>query len=108
MEQPSPLLQRIHELEQEVNRLRELLDQAGVAHLHTRLQTAGIHLNTSGSLHQHFAIIDRSIVWYGNANILSRDKADTHIIRITSPEVASELLSNCTSPETGAQQLSLF
>ena len=82
--------------------------QASVAHLHARLQTAGIHLNTPGSLHQHFAIIDRSIVWYGNANILSRDKTDTHLIRIISPEIASELLSNCTRPETSAQQLSLF
>ena len=32
MEQPSPLLQRIHELEQEVNRLRNLLDLAGIIH----------------------------------------------------------------------------
>ena len=82
--------------------------QASAVLLHARLQSAGIHLNTPVSLHQHFAIIDRNIVWYGNANLLSRDKVDTHLIRIIAPDIARELLASCARPETGDKQLSLF
>lgn len=82
--------------------------QSTIAHLHARLQAAGIHLNTPPALHHHFAIIDRTIVWYGNANILSKDKAETHLIRIQSSDIAAELLAACVKPEMTDAQLTLF
>lgn len=83
--------------------------QVIIAHQHARLHAAGVHLNTATTLHHKFAIIDRSIVWYGDANILSKDKADTHLIRLAAPDLATELLAACadTIDSEGQAQLLL-
>lgn len=44
--------------------------------LQTMLQSAGIYLVLQPELHTHFAVIDQEIVWYGSANLLSRNKED--------------------------------
>lgn len=82
--------------------------QAAIAHQHAALAAAGIHLNTTAVLHHRFAIIDRTIIWYGNAHILSKDKADTCLIRISAPDVASDLLSACTEHKQNGDQLLLL
>ena len=41
-----------------------------------------------------YAIIDQSIVWYGNLNILARSDEDNDIIRFTDSSAASTLLQN--------------
>ncbi len=43
-------------------------------------------------LHEHFAVIDKEVVWYGSMNMLSREKADDNLIRVKSKEIADELL----------------
>ena len=82
--------------------------QAAIVHQHAALAAAGIHLNTTAVLHHRFAIIDRTIVWYGNAHILSKDKADTCLIRISAPDVASDLLSACIEHKQNGDQLLLL
>lgn len=82
--------------------------QAAIAHQHAALAAAGIHLNTAAALHHRFAIIDHTIVWYGNAHILSKDKADTCLIRISAPDVASDLLSACVEHQQNEDQLLLL
>lgn len=82
--------------------------QHAISQLHTRIRAAGIYLNTQDNLHHHFVIIDRSHVWYGNANILSRDKTNTYLIRITSPDIACDLLTQCSPPAAPNGQLPLF
>lgn len=58
----------------------------------TMLQSAGIYLVLQPELHTHFAVIDQEIVWYGSANLLSRDKEDDGLMRIRSRDIALELL----------------
>ena len=60
--------------------------------LQTMLQSAGIYLVLQPELHTHFAVIDQEIVWYGSANLLSRDKEDGGLMRIRSRDIALELL----------------
>jgi len=43
-------------------------------------------------MHEHFAIIDDEIVWYGSMNLLSRAKVDDNLMRVKSKDVAQELL----------------
>ena len=59
----------------------------------TKLVNAGITLCDSSVYHEHFAIIDKSICWYGSMNLLSREKEDDNLIRLNSPKIADELLS---------------
>lgn len=60
--------------------------------LQAMLQSAGIYLVLQPDLHTHFAVIDQEIVWYGSANLLSRDKEDDGLMRIRSRDIALELL----------------
>ena len=43
-------------------------------------------------MHEHYAVIDDSIVWYGSMNLLSQIKEDDNIIRVDNKEVATELM----------------
>lgn len=41
---------------------------------------------------ERFAVIDQEVVWYGNINLLAKDKVDDSIMRVMSKEIASELM----------------
>ena len=43
-------------------------------------------------MHEHFAVIDREIVWYGSVNLLSNVKEEDGLMRVKSREIAQELL----------------
>jgi|GEM_PF-4435786 len=43
-------------------------------------------------MYEHYAIIDRKIVWYGSTNLLSREKDDDNLMRVESSEIAQELM----------------
>lgn len=57
-----------------------------------RLAAAGIRVKTQSHCHERYAAIDRSLVWYGSMNLLSRGKEEDSLMRIVSPEIAVELL----------------
>ena len=57
-----------------------------------RLAAAGIRVKTQSHCHERYAAIDRSLVWYGSMNLLSRGKEEDSLKRIVSPEIAAELL----------------
>lgn len=57
-----------------------------------RLAAAGIRVKTQSHCHERYAAIDRSLVWYGSMNLLSRGKEEDSLMRIVSPEIAAELL----------------
>lgn len=82
--------------------------QSTIRHLHTRLTAAGIHLNCNAPLHHHFVIIDRYLVWYGDVNILGREKADTHLIRMQATDIAAALLTSCSGRHKAESQFPLF
>jgi superfamily II DNA or RNA helicase len=56
------------------------------------LRGAGIQILTPPRCYERFAIIDQSIVWYGSMSLLSNAKEDDNLMRITSPNIAQELL----------------
>lgn len=56
------------------------------------LKENAITVHIHEHMHEHFAIIDSEIVWYGSMNLLSRAKAEDNIMRVNSKETAQELL----------------
>lgn len=56
------------------------------------LRAAGIYVKEVSDIHEHFAVIDKEIVWYGSMNMLSREKEDDNLMRVNSREIADELL----------------
>ena len=57
------------------------------------LKNCGVRIKLQEHMHEHFAIIDDEIVWYGSMNFLSRAKADDNLMRVKSKDVAQELLA---------------
>ena len=41
---------------------------------------------------QHYCIIDKEIVWYGSMNFLGKEDSEDNLMRVSSKEIASELL----------------
>lgn len=56
------------------------------------LKNCGVRIKLQEHMHEHFAIIDEEIVWYGSMNFLSRAKVDDNLMRVKSKDVAQELL----------------
>ena len=55
------------------------------------LRNAGIIVRCPKECHEHFAVIDSEICWYGSMNLISNEKDDDSIMRIRSREIAEEL-----------------
>ena len=62
------------------------------------LQRAGVSLVFRPNIHQKFALIDQRLVWYGSINLLSFGSAEESIMRLESPNIASELLRSVGKP----------
>lgn len=58
------------------------------------LQHAGVNVVFRSNIHQKFALIDQKVVWYGSINLLSFGSAEESIMRLESPNIASELLKS--------------
>lgn len=56
------------------------------------LEQAGIRVLPHEALHEHYAVIDHEIVWYGSMNFLSAEKEDDNLMRVVSGEIAQELI----------------
>ena len=56
------------------------------------LRRAGVELRLVEDNCEHFAVIDKEIVWYGSVNLLSKEDAEDNLMRVCSTEIASELL----------------
>ena len=56
------------------------------------LRSMGITVLEKEKLHEHFAVLDREIVWYGSVNLLSNAREDDNLMRVKSREIAQELL----------------
>jgi superfamily II DNA or RNA helicase len=57
-----------------------------------QLIAVGIKVNQMSIMHEHYAIIDHEIVWYGSMNLLSGEKEDDNLMRVVSSEIAQELI----------------
>ena len=60
--------------------------------LHEDMRRAGFYIKTVEEYCDRFAVIDQEVVWYGNINLLAKDKVDDSIMRVRSKEVAGELM----------------
>lgn len=56
------------------------------------MKKVGIQVQVLSTMHEHYAIIDKEIVWYGSMNLLSREKAEDNLMRVVSQEIAQELM----------------
>ena len=57
-----------------------------------KLYNVGIYVKRLRYLYEHFAIIDSSIVWHGNINLLAIPLEDENILRIEDREIAEALV----------------
>lgn len=60
--------------------------------LHEEMRQAGFYLKFVEDTCEHFAIIDKEIVWYGNINLLAKEKIEDSMMRVKDAEIASELM----------------
>ena len=67
-------------------------DAAYWMQLHEDMRQAGFYIKTVEESCERFAVIDQEVVWYGNINLLAKDKVDDGIMRVLSKEIASELM----------------
>lgn len=67
-------------------------DAAYWMQLHEDMRQAGFYIKTVEESCERFAVIDQEVVWYGNINLLAKDKVDDSIMRVMSKEIASELM----------------
>ena len=58
------------------------------------LQKAGVQVMYKSNFHQKFAVLDQRIVWYGSINLLSFGSAEESMMRLTSPNIAYELIKD--------------
>ena len=56
------------------------------------LISAGVNVITRHKYRERFSIIDKSLVWYGSMTLLSNEKEDDSLMRISNPAIAEELL----------------
>ena len=67
-------------------------DAAYWMQLHEDMRRAGFYIRTVEEYCDRFAVIDQEVVWYGNINLLAKDKVDDSIMRVLSKEIACELM----------------
>ena len=61
--------------------------------LHEDIRQAGFYIKTAEDSCEHFAIIDQEVVWYGNMNLLGKEKIEDSMMRVKSKEIAVELMA---------------
>lgn len=67
-------------------------DAAYWMQLHEDMRKAGFYIKTVEETCERFAVIDQEVVWYGNMNLLAKDRIDDSIMRVCSRDIASELM----------------
>ena len=67
-------------------------DAAYWMQLHEDMRKAGFYIKTVEESCERFAVIDQEVVWYGNINLLAKDKVDDSIMRVRSKGIAGELM----------------
>lgn len=60
--------------------------------LHEEMRQAGFYIKTVEEFCEHFAIIDQELVWYGNMNLLAKEKLEDSMMRVKGKQIASELM----------------
>ena len=69
-----------------------------------RLRKAGFEIRLVEETCEHYAVIDRNIVWYGSMNLLSKEDAQDNLMRVCSKDIAAELLEMTFGSEADMQK----
>ena len=69
-----------------------------------RLRKAGFEIRLVEESCEHYAVIDRNIVWYGSMNLLSKEDAEDNLMRVCSKDIAAELLEMTFGSEEDMQK----
>jgi len=56
------------------------------------MQSIGINIGYAGNVSEHYAVIDKSLVWHGGMNLLGKVDVWDNLIRVKDIQAASELL----------------
>ena len=67
-------------------------DAAYWMRLHEEMRQAGFYMKTVEDSCEHFAIIDQELVWYGNMNLLAKEKIEHSMMRVKGKGIAAELM----------------
>lgn len=82
--------------EKRVEKTRELIEH---------LVGVGIKVIERPVMHEHYAVIDEEIVWYGSMNLLSGEKEDDNLMRVLSKDIAQELMEISFQKEERGEML---
>lgn len=67
-------------------------DKQNIKEMLNCITAEGINLVLKSNIHQKFSIIDEKVVWYGSINLLSYGSAEESIMRLSSVNIANELM----------------
>lgn len=67
-------------------------DIIDIYYMHDEMRRAGFYVRIQENENEHFAVIDRHIVWHGGMNLLGKADAWDNLIRLESEQAAEELL----------------
>ena len=69
-----------------------------------KMRKAGFEVKLVKDSCEHFAVIDREIVWYASMNLLSKEDAEDNLMRVCKKEIAAELLEMTFGSEVEMQE----
>lgn len=67
-------------------------DSAFWMSLHEEMRQAGFYIKTVEESYEHFAIIDQELIWYGNMNLLAKEKLEDSMMRVKGKQIAAEFM----------------
>ncbi|MBO4873323.1 MAG: DEAD/DEAH box helicase family protein [Lachnospiraceae bacterium] len=67
-------------------------DPGDIQELIAKMQRAGITVVVNESENEHYAVIDKKLVWHGGMNLLGREDVWDNLIRVENVQAAAELL----------------
>jgi phosphatidylserine/phosphatidylglycerophosphate/cardiolipin synthase-like enzyme len=69
-------------------------DDKTLRNVFAELESMGLQIVFKSNIHQKFAIIDQSIVWYGSINLLGYGRSEETMMRLESANIAGELMKS--------------
>jgi len=69
-------------------------DDKTLLEMFAAMESTGLQIVSKSGIHQKFAIINQSIVWYGSINLLGYGSSEETMMRLESADIARELLRN--------------
>ncbi|MFZ2419180.1 MAG: DEAD/DEAH box helicase family protein [Smithellaceae bacterium] len=69
-------------------------DDKTLREMFAAMESTGLQMVFRSNIHQKFAIIDQSIVWYGSVNLLGYGRSEETMMRLESANIAGELMKS--------------